>query len=56
MSYIKEKSTSNVESEYAPLRKVVLTQPEFIFPLKGDQNDTSFLPQETIVLYKGVDI
>lgn len=45
-----------VKSEFAPLRKVVLTQSEFIFPEREDTNqDTTFLTEESLSLYDGVD-
>lgn len=49
--------TIYVESEFAPLRKVVLTQSEFIFP-GGEDNagDYAFLPEEVLHLYDGIDI
>lgn len=45
-----------VKSEFAPLKKVVLTQSEFIFPEKEDSNnDGSFLNEESLNLYSGID-
>lgn len=44
-----------VESEFAPLRKVVLTQSELIFPEGVDTQDYSFLPEEILDLYEGID-
>lgn len=45
-----------VESEFAPLRKVVLAQSEFIFPEETEgMDDGSFLPQEVLDLYAGAD-
>lgn len=45
-----------VKSEFAPLKTVVLTQSEFIFPQKVDMDDDSFLPEESLALYAGVDV
>lgn len=47
-----------VESEFAPLRKVVLTQSEFIFPQEMDttNDDGSFLPEESLKLLEGKDV
>ncbi|HBV68821.1 MAG TPA: amidinotransferase [Clostridiales bacterium] len=45
-----------VKSEFAPLKKVVLAQSEFIFPEKADSNnDGAFLSEESLSLYNGVD-
>lgn len=45
-----------VKSEFAPLKKVVLTQSEFIFP-EGEEsnNDETFLTEESLNLYAGVN-
>lgn len=52
-----ENRTIYVESEFAPLRKVVLTQSELIFPGEEDNaGDYDFLPEEILHLYDGVDI
>lgn len=49
--------TIHVESEFAPLRKVVLTQSELIFPGKEDNaDDYAFLPEEILHLYDGIEI
>lgn len=49
--------TIYVESEFAPLRKVVLTQSELIFPGEDDNaGDSDFLPEEILHLYDGIDI
>lgn len=49
--------TIYVESEFAPLRKVVLTQSELIFPGEEDNaGDYVFLPEEILRLYEGKDI
>lgn len=54
---IKNKNTIFVESEFSPLRKVVLTQSEFIFPQASATNDDgSFLPEESMDLYAHADI
>lgn len=46
-----------VESEFAPLKKVVLSQSEFIFPYdEDDADDYSFLPEESIDMYEGIDV
>lgn len=46
-----------VKSEFAPLRKVVLTQSEFHFPKSSKSNqDDDFLSEEALELYKGKDI
>lgn len=51
-----KKETILVKSEFAPLKKVVLTQSEFIFPqLEEINNDTTFLTEESLDLYSGVD-
>ncbi len=45
-----------VKSEFAPLRKVVLAQSEFIFPEREDSNnDSTFLAEESLDLYASVD-
>lgn len=52
-----ENRTIYVESEFAPLRKVVLTQSEFVFPCEEDDaDDYAFLPEEILDLYEGIDI
>lgn len=49
--------TIYVESEFAPLRTVVLTQSELVFPHEKDNGgDYDFLPEEILDLYEGVDI
>lgn len=49
--------TIYVESEFAPLKKVVLTQSELIFPIEEDNaNDYAFLPEDILCLYDGIDI
>lgn len=49
-------NTILVKSEYAPLKKVVLTQSEFIFPEKEDSNnDGTFLAEESLDLYASID-
>lgn len=49
--------TIYVESEFAPLRKVVLTQSELIFPGAEDNaGDYAFLPEEVLRLYEGMEI
>ncbi len=41
-----------VQSEFAPLKKVILTQSEFIFPEREDSNnDGAFLSEESLALY-----
>lgn len=46
-----------VESEFAPLRKVVLTQSELIFPSEEENTDDyAFLPEEILDLYEGIEI
>lgn len=46
-----------VESEFAPLRRVVLTRSELIFPGEEDNaGDYAFLPEEILCLYEGVAI
>lgn len=46
-----------VESEFAPLRKVVLARSELIFPGEDDNTgDYSFLPEEVLDLYEGLEI
>lgn len=46
-----------VKSEFATLKKVVLTQSEFIFPEREESNnDETFLAEESLNLYAGVDI
>lgn len=45
-----------VKSEFAPLKKVVLAQSEFIFPEREDSNnDDTFLAEESLDLYANVD-
>lgn len=45
-----------VSSEFAPLRKVVLAESEFIFPEQdGSNNDEAFLTEESLTLYASVD-
>lgn len=47
----------NVKSEFSTLKKVVLTQSEFIYPRKTPyNNDESFLSDEVLELYEGKDI
>ena len=50
--------TIYVESEFAPLKKVVLAQSELIFPCEeeGNAGDYSFLPEEVLDLYEGIEI
>lgn len=49
--------TVYVESEFAPLKKVVLAQSELIFPGQEDNaGDYAFLPEEVLHLYDGMDI
>lgn len=51
-----KKNLITVESEFASLKKVVLTQSEFIFPEREDSNDDrSFLSEESLRLYDGVN-
>lgn len=45
-----------VESEFAPLRKVVLAQSELIFPEDDDPADYEFLPQEILDMYEGIEM
>lgn len=46
-----------VQNEFAPLRRVVLTQSEFHFPLSAESNnDETFLSEEALRLYENVDI
>lgn len=46
-----------VKSEFAPLRRVVLTQSEFHFPEAEDSNnDETFLSEEALDLYKNVEL
>lgn len=44
-----------VKNEFAPLKRVVLAQSEFGFPLKEDSSDEEFLTEESRDLYKGKD-
>lgn len=45
-----------VKSEFAPLKKVVLAQSEFIFPEREESNnDGTFLAEESLDLYASVD-
>ncbi len=45
-----------VKSEFAPLKKVVLTQSEFIFPARDENfKDDAFLSKESLSLLDGVD-
>ena len=45
-----------VKSEFAPLKKVVLTQSEFIFPQNTIGNDLAeVLSEEVLQMYKDVD-
>lgn len=51
-----ERDTIIVKSEFAPLKKVVLTQSEFIFPeCEESNNDETFLTEESLDLYKDID-
>ena len=51
-----KKNMIAVKSEFAPLRKVVLAQSEFIFPEREDSNnDSTFLAEESLDLYASVD-
>lgn len=45
-----------VESEFAPLKKVVLAQSELVFPEEEDPADYEFLPPEILDLYEDVDL
>lgn len=45
-----------VESEFAPLRRVVLAQSELIFPEDDDPGEYDFLPQEILDMYEGVNM
>ncbi|WP_269745990.1 hypothetical protein [Cytobacillus praedii] len=36
-----------MKSEFAPLKRVVIAQSEFVFPAKEDQSDDDFLTEET---------
>lgn len=46
-----------VKNEFAPLKKVVLTQSEFYFPKSMESNnDDAFLSREALELYKDKDI
>lgn len=44
--------TNFVESEFAPLKRVVLAQSQFYFPEGEDELDTSFLSEANIKLFK----
>lgn len=50
--------TIYVESEFAPLKTVVLARSELIFPCEeeGNAGNYSFLPEEVLRLYEGIDI
>ncbi len=51
-----KKDTILVKGEFAPLKKVVLTQSEFIFPKREERNDEhTFLTEESLNLYFGID-
>lgn len=51
-----KKETVRVKSEFAPLKKVVLTQSEFIFPMNSIGGDIEeVLEEETLQMYKDVD-
>lgn len=51
-----KKETVMVKSEFAPLKKVVLTQSEFIFPMNSISDDVEeVLDEETLQMYKDVD-
>ncbi|MGL6219033.1 MAG: hypothetical protein ACRC36_13425, partial [Lacrimispora sphenoides] len=51
-----ETNRIKVKSEFAPLKKVVLTQSEFIFPARtGNSKDDAFLSEESLSLLEGVD-
>lgn len=51
-----KKETVMVKSEFAPLKKVVLTQSEFIFPINTIGNDVGeVLEEEALQMYKDVD-
>lgn len=51
-----EKEIVMVKSEFAPLKKVVLTQSEFIFPMNTIGNDPAeVLDEEILQMYKDVD-
>lgn len=53
---VMKNSIIEVISEFAPLKKVVLAQSEFIFPEKEDgNNDGTFLSEESLDLYDGAD-
>ncbi|WPK13383.1 arginine deiminase family protein [Lysinibacillus louembei] len=45
-----------VKSEFAPLQRVVLAQSEFAFPAVSNRIDEEFLTEESIALYKTVDV
>ena len=54
---LKTKEGYICRSEFAPLRKVVLTQSELIFPGEEDNvGDYAFLPEEIFRLYEDIDI
>lgn len=44
--------TNFVESEFAPLKRVVLAQSQFYLPEQEDELDTSFLSETNIKLFK----
>ncbi|WP_155590813.1 dimethylarginine dimethylaminohydrolase family protein [Lysinibacillus cavernae] len=44
-----------VQSEFAPLKRVVMAQSEFAFPATEDQTDDDFLTEETLALYEGAN-
>lgn len=51
-----ETNRIKVKSEFAPLKKVVLTQSEFIFPARVENfKDDAFLSKESLNLLDGVD-
>ncbi len=51
-----ETNRIKVKSEFAPLKKVVLTQSEFIFPARDENfKDDAFLSKESLSLLDGVD-
>lgn len=46
-----------VQNEFAPLKRVVLTQSEFYFPQSEESNnDDAFLSREALALYEGKDL
>ncbi|GLC86908.1 dimethylarginine dimethylaminohydrolase family protein [Lysinibacillus piscis] len=45
-----------VKSEFAPLKRVVMAQSEFAFSQHNDGSDDSFLTEESLELYKSVDV